>query len=722
MQMSNPFMLHESEYTRKQNIIARWMEAGSIYCSRLTNTDQSQAKDYIRGNFGDNKKYKIASPELQYAYSESRGNKVLGETTLWEYAKDVIDKDYLMAPSMTAYYPLEDKVTLTVPFLKEQSDRRNILKKIKLDALADKDFHKADSADAGQNTVKRYMNSVSGAYTVVSTTLFNFSGHSSLTSTCRVGTSYANSSNERFLGGLRHYHCVDVVVAAVVAVTQYAPLKETAEVMAKYKLHYPTVEETMAVIERSANRYFRSTNGMKQIRTIVDVMTPDERASLVYTSDLYHLEIYNPEFARWLLREPAAAPKHQVTSYEEAKAIFKSTDSETLFLARYLCGDALKGVKWSDAESLEKHTQTYFKAASIAKHVSEFMSEISDYINAFLIPRVLPQSIYKIPSARRRSAIYSDTDSTLSTGQHQVKLISPDNLFSKEGWETGYITSYYACQQLPHLHAMMSANLGIKGKDRFTFQMKNEFYIPLMGLTGRVKHYYYWASSQEGTIFDEFDTVMKGVSLRGITSSELVKQKFEEYVKMTLEKIMYEGGLTAEEAMQPVLDVYYAIVDDIRKSGYNYLRSTEVKDTEAYTKKDQDVNVKNRRLWDEVFTPNYQPSPEPPYQSLNLSIEIRNKAKLEQWVDGMADKDLGARMKEFVTREMGGSITTIRIPEQSISEKGIPEELLSVLDLRKLTTSIMLPFYIVLESLGIYFMNEKLTRIISDEWVGIQNR
>lgn len=715
-------MLHESEYVRKQNIVGRWLEAGSIYCSRLTGTSQQQAADYIRNNFGEKRKYNINSPEMQYAYSESRGNKVLGTTTLWEYAKDVIDKDYLMAPSMTSYYPLVDKVTLTVPFLKEQSDRRNILKKIKLDALADKDFHKADSADAGQNTVKRYMNSVSGAYTVVSTTLFNFSGHSSLTSTCRVGTSYANSSNERFLGGLRHYHCVDVVIAAIVAVTQYAPLEETAAVMKKYNLHYPTVDEVMLMIERSAKRYFRSTNGMNQIRKYAELMTPDERASLMYTSDIYHLEIYNPVFARMLLRAPAEEPKHQVSSYDEANAILKVTDSETLFLSRYLCGDALKGVKWDNAVKLEEHRSTYFRVASVAKHVSEFIESISDYINAFLVPRVLPQSIYRIASARRRSAIYSDTDSTLSTGQHQVKLISPDNLFSKEGWETGYITSYYACQQLPHLHAMMSANLGIKGKDRFTFQMKNEYYIPLMGLTGRVKHYYYWASSQEGTIFDEFDTVMKGVSLRGITSSDLVKQKFEEYVEMVLNKVMYEGGLTATEAMQPVLDVYHAIVEDIRKSGYQYLRSTEVKDTEAYTKKEEDVNVKNRNLWNEVFTPNYQPTPEPPYQALNLSIEIRNKAKLELWVESMADKELGLRMKEYVTREMGGSITTIRIPEQSISEKGIPEELLSVLDLRKLTTSIMLPFYIVLESLGIYFMNEKLTRIISDEWTGIQDR
>lgn len=267
---------------------------------------------------------------------------------------------------------------------------------------------------------------------------------------------------------------------------------------------------------------------------------------------------------------------------------------------------------------------------------------------------------------------------------------------------------------------MMSANAGIKGKDRYTFRMKNEYYIPLMGLTGRVKHYFYWASSQEGAVFDEFDMTLKGVGLRGITSSKLVREKFDAYVEMVLNKIMYEDGLEIEEALQPVLDVYNEIIEDLRSSGYQYLRSNEVKDAQTYTKKEDDVNVKNMRLWNEVFAPVHREAPEPPYQALSLSIEIRNKAKLEQWVNNMADKDLGERMRTFVNREINGTLTTVRIPEQSISETGIPRELLDVLDLRKLTTGIMLPFYIVLESLGIYFMNDKLTRIISDEWSGVQ--
>lgn len=721
--MNSPFLLPQEQYVRKQDIVGRWAEAGAIYCSRLTDTSLEQAKSYIKNNFGHGRKYEIKSPEMQYAFSETRGNKELGTTTLWDYVTDIIDKDYLMAPTLTAYYPLVDKVTLTVPFLQEQSDRRNVLKAIKFEAIQDKDYNKASGADAGQNTVKRYMNSVSGAYTVASTSLFNTTGQSTLTSTCRVGTSIANATTERFLGGLRHYHCVDVTVAALLAVTQFAPLETTRQVMEKYKLHYPTAKEVMAVLNRSCARYFRSSKGMLEIEAVVNVMTDVERASLVYTSDFYHLEIYNPEFARELLRAPArTTDTESITDYEVAMATIKSVDDETLFLARYLVSDEIRGLKWKVVEEDPKHRDLYLKVARNAKHIYDYMNKIADFIDAFWLPRVLPQSIYRLPHARRRSAIYSDTDSTLSTGQHQVKLISPDDPFTKEGWDTGYIISYYACQQLPHLHTMMSANLGIKGKDRYTFRMKNEYYIPLMGLTGRVKHYYYWASSQEGAVFDEFDMILKGVGLRGISSSKLVRDKFEAYVSDVLNKIMYNGGLTIDEALQPVLDVYGEIIEDLRASGHKYLRSNEVKPASGYSKGENDVNVKNMKLWDEVFAPVHRPAPEPPYQALSLSVEIRNKAKLEQWVTLMADKDLGERMREFVNREMRGTLTTIRVPEQSVAVGGIPRELLDVLDLRKLTTGIMLPFYVILESLGIYFLNDKLTRIISDEWTGIQDR
>lgn len=718
--MNSPFMLPQEQYVRQQDIITEYVHTAATHRSRVKNIPYEEARAYVVSKIGDGKEFPIKSPEFQYAYSESRGNKVLGETNLWEYVSDVVNKDYLMAPSLTAYYPLDDFVTQTVPFLQEQGDKRQILKDIKFQAKLDGDTETMDSSDAGQATVKRYMNSVSGAYSVMSTTLFNFTGHSTLTSTCRVGTSIANASNERFLGGLRHYHNVDVTISALYTAVTLSDIPATEAVMKKYDLHFPSISDTMECVQRSTKRAFRSSRGMVEIENVVKMMEPAERAAFVYTSDFHHLFKHNRAFITHFIEHHFASPTSVAHTREDAKKVIKSLDSETFILACYLNDVDLKGVKFTDVEEKEHLLPLYLKVANTGKHIAEHHENFKDFIEVFLRPNYLPGSIYKLTGMVRRSAVYSDTDSTLSTGQEFVKALSPDNYFSKRGWNVGYVMSFLACQQLPHLHAMMSANLGIKGKDRFKFSMKNEYYIPLILLTGRVKNYAFLASAQEGNVLQEPEFTLKGVSLRGITSSRLVAEKFEAYVKYVFKKIMDDGGLTIEEVLQPVLDVYGLIVEDVRNNGYKYLKSVEVKEASTYKKGLNDPNIKAKRMWEQVFAPVYGDAPELPYQSVSVNADITNKAKLELWVNEMANKDLGERMRDFVNREMRGTITTLRIPMQSILDSGVPNEVMSIIDFRKLTTGIMLPFYIIMEGLGIYFLNDKLTRIINDEWVPTQ--
>lgn len=717
--MNNPFMLSEEQYVRRQDIITTYIETAALHRSRMKGLPYEECLEFVKARVGTNKKYPIKSPEFQYAHSPSLGNKELDTTNLFDYVTDVVNNGKLMAPSLTAYNQVDpESVTLMVPFLDEQSTKRNALKKIKFEAKQDKDYDKMDSADAGQNTVKRYMNSVSGSYTVASTTLYNFTGHSTLTSMCRVGTSYANANNERFLGGLRHYPTVDSCIAALYTCIKFSDSALVNQVMTRHELHYPNVEEVMECIERSTKRAFKSTKGMLEIRAVVEKMLPEERAAFVYTSDLHHQYKHNPQFVEWVIK--GHIPKERdasIVTREDASRIIKMLDSETFILACYMNGSKIKGLKFSDVEALEEHFELHLDVANAGLTIQKHLAEISDYIAAFLRPNYLPQSIYQIESMVRKSAVYSDTDSTLSTGQEMVRNLSPDNLFSDLGWKVGYIVSNLACQQLPHLHAMMSANMGIVGSDRFKFSMKNEYYIPLILLTGRVKHYAYYSSAQEGNVMDEMDFTLKGVSLRGNNTSKLVKEEFEKYVRMIFDTVIEKGSMPIADILEPVLEVYVKIVEDIRRNGYSYLKSMEIRDASAYKAGENAPNVKAHRMWEEVFAPDYGVAPEMPYDSVSISVEVRNKAKLEIWLDEMANQSLAERMRDFIKREMKGNLTTLRVPEQSIYESGIPEELMSIIDLRKLTTTIMLPFYIVLEGLGIYFLNEKLTRIINDEYI-----
>jgi hypothetical protein len=58
--------------------------------------------------------------------------------------------------------------------------------------------------------------------------------------------------------------------------------------------------------------------------------------------------------------------------------------------------------------------------------------------------------------------------------------------------------------------------------------------------------------------------------------------------------------------------------------------------------------------------------------------------------------------------------TAFMLPEQSIQLVGIPEEILAAMDLRKIVLDTTKVFYLILETLNVYMLNDKLSRMCSD--------
>jgi hypothetical protein len=69
-----------------------------------------------------------------------------------------------------------------------------------------------------------------------------------------------------------------------------------------------------------------------------------------------------------------------------------------------------------------------------------------------------------------------------------------------------------------------------------------------------------------------------------------------------------------------------------------------------------------------------------------------------------------AYMKRMGKRYVG----SVQLPEQNLQTKGIPTEILQVAGVRKIVADATRVFYIILETLGIYLSNDKLTRLVSD--------
>lgn len=57
---------------------------------------------------------------------------------------------------------------------------------------------------------------------------------------------------------------------------------------------------------------------------------------------------------------------------------------------------------------------------------------------------------------------------------------------------------------------------------------------------------------------------------------------------------------------------------------------------------------------------------------------------------------------------------TFLIPDSLVRTNGIPEELLDIINARAMVVDAMKVFYIMLEPLGVFMVNDKMTRLVSD--------
>lgn len=710
----------KESYIGRKNPLDHYHKQCAIYLSRMRNIPYEEALEFIVSNIGKGKAVEPKPPEMVYAYSERLGCKTLGTTTVWDYAIDVLEKDYIMTPAMTSFVPPHIKEALPVKFIFKRSAERDVLKKEKFLAKMKGDKKGADAADAGQNKVKYDLNAGTGTLTIKTTSLYNQTGHPSLTSTCRTGVSYANANNERFIEGIRHYYSVDITIANILATIAEYPCELVFETVNKYQLHVPTVKETFECVLRSAKRNWRSITGEKTVYDLISTMTSAERCTLVYTCDLFHLHKHNPEFMEAFIMKGTEKHDGSHLSDEEAYNIVKTVDGDTAICAHYINQDRTRGTglgQLGDPKDKLYNMPLYKDVAATAKNIHDHIVGHLDFVRNICRMPVLHVGIYKLPEIYRTTIPVSDTDSSVFSLQRWIIEFCEKDLFCDKAWSIGYFLSYMVCQQLDHLTMMFNASMGIPLKYLDNFKLKNEYYFPVTGSTGRAKVYWYNYSSQEGNLYPEIEIVKKGAAIRGNMISQEVVDRHDDYTKMLADKIMSGGGiesLSIEDVFLPVLELHYSIIEDVVKGGNKYLRSTQVKNETAYKKGSQDPNIVNQKMWDLVYADKFGDTPEAPYSSLVVNVNLGTKNRIDEWLDKFSEVDLADRMRGWIKDHGIESIGTFRLPAQNLADHRVPEDIVKVMDTKKITAKILAPFYITLESLGIYFMNDSITTTIED--------
>lgn len=724
------FVMAPLDYKRDVNIVPAYVRDAATHLAKVKGIPLEEAKAFVRKKLGPGGTHEIKSPEVLVLSKDTPGNRTQRVMTFDQYLQDAVADGNIVSPTLATYINPNVQKSLLGMYIEGNLKKRQTAKKEMFSAGQEASFCKSKGDEEGyikfsalekvkdseQSSTKIKNNSLSGAHSSPHTILYNKSSHSTLTSSCRSATSLGNANNEKFLYGNRHYWSPEIVQANIISIINTVDLNKLDNCIKKYGIVYPTAEQLIECVEYSSDLYWRNEPAKQRIRHLISTLNDIERAAVMYAGDFYHLAKYNHAVCYKFLDRMSSRSFEPITVEEAGQFIGKMDDDLKAFVSM-LCARELDGR--SIKKVLEEEPESYLVMGATARYIPQVLDEYEDFIQALWVTNTVPASVANVPTMIRRCAIASDTDSTIFTTQHWTTWFVGKLDFSPKSNAIASTMVYLASQGIRHMLAKMSANMGVTGENLHRLAMKNEYTFPVFGLTGRAKHYFAYMSAREGNMFKEMDKEIKGVALRSSNVPPHVNKAAHKMITDTMDSIIAGTPLEARAILGKIADMENDISDSILSGKYNYLTRGQIRDQDSYTNPESSVFA-YYKMWEDVFAPKYGHTEAPPYAAIKVSVKADNPSKCEAWLQSFEDRELAARMRKWLDEVGRKQITTMYLPENVVSQVGVPKEVISGINIRQLIATTIDPFYLFLESLNLQFKNSAVTRLVSDKLTILQ--
>jgi hypothetical protein len=712
MSKNSPFIYPAEEYTREIAPIKHGIHQHAVHLQIMAGIPYEEAVQFVKQQLSPGGEFPIQDPNAVFLERDfDTGDREDGVVPMSQYLRTILQEEQIYAPTFTTYH--NPKVRLS-PLSKFQDDNvksRGKAKKamFKAEQEEGKDSFNYNYYSGKQTTEKLANNAVSGAMVSEHNPLHNKTGHSSLTSSCRQTSAYGNANNERFLASNRHYWSYDTARNNIVSIIAHTDLAAVERVMTRYNLHYPTAEETFNVVYRSASLYWNSKPAYAKIRDLIDHLTPLQRAAYVYTGDMYQLKEFNDDFLRTFMGR--LIQRVEVPDPTPAETI-KKWPEDFFNLAKQLQPEITKGKSMDEIKNGDP--VGYGIVAAQTENIANVMWAYADLIRTFWATDNVPASIAMFPHSLRRVVLVSDTDSTIFTTQDWIIWYCKQVKFDTTYDAVCATMIFLASQSIIHILAKMSANVGIGRDHAFTIEMKNEYKFDVFVLTQLGKHYFAQISCQEGNIKKELKKEIKGVHLKSSNAPKQIVQMAEDMMLDIMNTIMAKGTLQAYKYVKQVADLERSIIASIQKGEFKFLKLSTVKDPQAYKNGEETSTYKQYGMWNDVFGQKYGRVAPPPYKAIYVSLELDSKTKTSNWLDKMPDQEIARAMRRWLEENNRDKITSLQLPLPIVSAKGIPDEIMSAVDVRKIVQKATAMFYLILETIGFYFNHDDLSQLAMD--------
>lgn len=716
--MRNPFLRNTSDYIRDIDVMRSYKLQMSIGIAKRFSISIEEATAYIDRVTAKEGRLAIRDPALKFVGRKENGDREYQVTTFTNYLKIIQDRHYIVAPSMTVYENPKRLRSRSAKYIAKNVVKRNKSKYEMFIASENNDVEMELFKDNEQRNSKIKNNALSGAHVSASTPLHMPTVHSSLTTMCRTSTGLGNANNEKVLCGNRHYWCIEVIYANITACLQLVDMQVFDAMMKRHNLHYCTTDEVMEMIEYSSKLYQNNVKRMESLREFIDCLSPVERSAFMYTGDLYHIAKYNRDMMHTLLTRLSNYSVDPTLT--DIPQLVKDASEESLTLTALLCGKYMEGRSFKQFDIFSDDVKLHL--GSCLKNIITIVSEdYEDFIIAILASDFIPASVAKLPSIIRRGAITSDTDSTIYTVQDWLMWYGGEISFKDELVNVGHAISFLSSSMITHILAIMSKNVGVRDSQLHQYAMKPEYYFPVFGLTSRAKTYFALQGAKEGQVFKETKLESKGAVLKASNSPEFIREGVKELIVSILNKVHSGEELSILDVLNHVADIEDEIMAALKRGDVGYFKQVEIKSSDSYKKPPHQSPYQHHTFWNEVFGDKYGLATDPPYAAIKVNIQADNKTEFNEWLTSIEDPAIRLKIKEYMLKYKKDIIKMLYIPYDSVITRGVPDELISGTAGRRIISNLMEPYYVVLESLGYYTIDNKQLRLISDNY-GVNGR
>ena len=693
--MDNKEIFKRDKYEVNLSPVIEYLSQTSSVISKKFNLTKEESKQLIKKIL---KKSDIRNPTVTFKEKNKYGDMEIKKDKLTNYIKSSVDKGEVIVPSFTTYVHPSKEKSLHAEFLqininKRKKDKDNMFKYKQLG-----DMNKFIYYNTLQKTRKIFNNSLSGAYASKSTILHNPSAHYTLTSMTRSVSSIGNAITESFVAGNKLFLTPEVTYNYIAAIISQANINKLRFVIDKYNIYTPTPKETMDMVLYSSRLYWEDEVKEQSILELLEKCSPEELALITYTNDLHHMKQYNDELVRNMLSR--ISRKVPAGSRDPVKAIKTSSDG-VANLAHIICNEELKGIK-VDYEKL-RDTELMEMLGATAENINKELRNFRDLIQTFFVSTIAPVNIANIKDCLRDAIVLSDTDSTCGAYDKWVEWYYGNIKFSNEAIALAGAVMTINTELMDHNIKLFAKNMNIADNLTDLLKMKNEFFWSVFISANVSKHYYANVIIQEGNVYGEPDLELKGVHFIASAVSRDVSKKAHNMLKEILHKLENNQTIDIADYVDRVIREEQNIIDTIRSGDINIYKKEKIKDKDSYKEKNPNKSPYfYHLLWKDLFADDYGYPGEPQYMVLKIPTIFKTPKIMKDYIANNQDLMFAKKLETIMHKYNKDKIGIFKVPIVIAGGRGIPKEVIDLIDIKKIVEDSLSSMYITLETIGIY--------------------